>query len=201
MFYETARNDHGLPHDPFHSLVVPRPIGWLSTLGPTGVVNLAPYSFFNIVGTRPHYVMFSSAERKDSQRNAEDTGEFVVNMATWALREEVNASSATHGPEVSEPDLIGLAMTPSRLVRPPRVARAPVALECTYTKTVGLPGIDGRPHRSSIVIGLVVGVHIADEFLVDGLVDVARIRPLARLGYMDYAAVESVFAMPRPKKP
>src|SRR4051812_21721763 len=107
MFYETTRNDHGLAHDPIKSCVVPRPIGWISTLSSDGVRNLAPYSFFNLVATNPTFVMYSSCGRsvrgrKDTLTNIGDTGEFVVNMATWAQREEMLASSASLGPEVDE---------------------------------------------------------------------------------------------------
>ena len=198
MFYTTDDNAHGLPHDPIPSLVVPRPIGWLSTVSREGVVNVAPYSFFNLIGTRPHVVMFASFGRKDSQRNSEETGEFVVNMATYDLRDAVNESSAPYDPDISEPELIGLEMAESRLVKPPRIARSPAALECEYLKTVSLPGIDGKPHPTQVVFGRVVAVHIADEVLVDGRVDITRIRPLSRMGYLDYTSVESVFAMPRP---
>ncbi|MGE4337581.1 MAG: flavin reductase family protein [Pigmentiphaga sp.] len=201
MFYETKANNHGLPHDPVPSLVVPRPIGWLSTLSKAGVVNVAPYSYFNLIATRPHVVMFASFGRKDSQRNSEETGEFVVNMATYELREAVNESSAQYGAETSESDSIGLEMAPCSIVRPPRVARSPAALECEYLKTVSLPGIDGKPHPTQVVFGRVVGVHIADEVLVDGRVDIARIRPLSRMGYLDYTTVDSVFPMPRPNQP
>jgi flavin reductase (DIM6/NTAB) family NADH-FMN oxidoreductase RutF len=187
-----------LRHDPYNALVVPRPIGWISTVSADGVVNLAPYSFFNIVANRPPYVMFASAQRKDSQRNAELSGEFVVSMATWDLREQVNQTSVAVGPDVSEPAMAGLAMTPSVAVKPPRVAASPIALECTYTKTVDLPGTNGQPHFCAIVIGAVVGIHISDEVLVDGFVDMRRAQPISRIGYMDYATLGDIFTMERP---
>jgi flavin reductase (DIM6/NTAB) family NADH-FMN oxidoreductase RutF len=181
MFYDPRRNDHGLPHNPFNALVVPRPIGWISTLSLAGVVNLAPYSFFNIVSGYPPFVMFASNPRKDSQRNAEETGEFVANMATYDLREEVNATSADFGPTVSESQHVGLEMIPCRHVKPPRVARSPVALECKYSKTVELVGSDGMKNPSAIVIGEVIGIHIDDSVIVNGHVDVTRMKPIARL--------------------
>ncbi len=201
MYYDPRTQPHGLRHDPYNALVVPRPIGWISTVSAEGIVNLAPYSFFNIVANRPPYVMFASAQRKDSQRNAEVSGEFVVSMATWQLREEVNLTSAAVEPGVSEPVLAKLAMAPSIAVKPPRVAASPVALECTYTKTVDLPGADGQPHFCAIVIGAVVGIYVSDEIIVDGLVDMHRAQPISRIGYMDYATLGEIFAMQRPTAP
>jgi flavin reductase (DIM6/NTAB) family NADH-FMN oxidoreductase RutF len=198
MYYDPRSQKHGLHHSPVTALVVPRPIGWISTISPQGVVNLAPYSFFNLVSGYPPWVIFASAPRKHSQVNAEASGEFVFNLATWDLREEMNASSAEFPPGVSEPEVVGLEMVPSRAVKPPRVARSPVAIECKYFKTVELIGSDGRPNRASIVIGEVVGIHIDDAMIVDGMLDIARMRPIARLGYMDYCVVDEFFTMPRP---
>src|SRR5476651_1938714 len=201
MYYDPRRNDHGLSHNPITALVAPRPIGWISTVSRSGVVNLAPYSFFNLVSGSPPFVMFASKPRKDSQRNAEETGEFVCNLATYDLREVVNASSAEFGPAVSEPERIGLEMAPCRAVKPPRVARSPVALECKYFKTVELFSSDGTRNASSVILGEVVGIHIDDAVIVNGLVDVTRMQPLARLGYMDFCAVNELFAIQRPAAP
>jgi flavin reductase (DIM6/NTAB) family NADH-FMN oxidoreductase RutF len=201
MFYDPRRNNHGLSHNPMTALVVPRPIGWISTVSRDGVVNLAPYSFFNVVSGAPPFIMFASKPRKDSQRNAEETGEFVYNMATYDLREAVNASSAEYGPAISEPDRIGLEMAPCRAVKPPRVARSPVALECKYFKTVELISADGTRNTSSVILGEVVGIHIDDTMIVNGHIDVTRMQPLARLGYMDYCAVNELFAIQRPSVP
>lgn len=198
MHYDVRINNHGLPHDPFAGLVVPRPIGWISTLNEDGSVNLAPYSYFNIVAQRPHYVMFSSALRKDSQRNAEERGEFVANVATYDLREAVNLSSATVEAGRSEPTLLGLEMEPSQVVKPPRVRATPVAMECRYERTVSLPGANGDPHFCSIILGEVLNIYIDDSIIVDGLVDIRRMRPITRLGYMDYAVIDDFFTMPRP---
>ena len=194
MFYDTKSNAHGLRHDPMKALVAPRPIGWISTIGRDGIVNLAPYSFFNMVSENPPYVMFSSGSRKDSQRNAEETGEFVCSMATYELREAMNITSASVPPEVDEFVLAGLAASPSRLVKPPRVAASPVALECRYWQTITPPSRSAY----SIVIGEVVGVHIEDRFVIDGLVDTVAMQPIARMGYMDYAVVDKKFTLGRP---
>lgn len=198
MFYEPLKRDHGLRHDPFKALVAPRPIGWVSTVSPDGVLNLAPYSFFNAVSERPPYLMFSSAGRKDSLTNAEATGEFVCSLATWDLREEMNTSSAGVAPAIDEFVLAGLETAPSRLVAPPRVAASPVAFECRTWKLIELPGPGGSKGEYVMVIGEVVGIHIDERFIKAGLVDTAAMRPIARLGYMEYAVVEEAFKMERP---
>jgi flavin reductase (DIM6/NTAB) family NADH-FMN oxidoreductase RutF len=198
MFYDAIANNHGLALDPFKALVAPRPIGWISTLGKTGVVNLAPYSFFNAVSEDPHFVMFASGGRKDSQRNAEETGEFVCSLATYELRDAMNRTSVAVGPDVDEMRLAGLTPAPSRLVAPPRVAESPVAFECRYWRTIELPGPNGGAGSNAIVLGQVVGVHIADAAIVAGRVDVTRLKPIARLGYGDYAVIDEVFTLPRP---
>lgn len=194
MFYDAIKNDHELPHDPFQALIVPRPIGWISTLCSNGVVNLAPYSFFTAVGIDPHYVMFSSGGRKDTLKNAEETGEFVCSLANYALREQVKATGATVAPDVDEMEMVGLTKAPSRLVKPPRVAEAPAAFECRYQQTVNLPARDGAD-TYAMVIGVVVGVYINDEVLRDGIVDTDLLQPLARLGYKDYATLGKVFPL------
>ena len=199
MYYDPRTEPHGLAHSPVNALVAPRPIGWITTVSKSGGVNLAPYSFFNLVSGYPPFVIFSSGPRKDSQTNAEETGEFVANMATYDLREAVNASSAEFGPAVSEPERIGLEMAPCRAVKPPRVARSPVVLECKYFKTIELFSSDGSRSASSVIIGEVVGIHIDDRFIKDGRLDTAAMQPLARCGYADYSVVDKVFSIARPK--
>jgi len=199
MFYETEKNDHGLPHNPFKAIVAPRPIGWISTLDKEGRANLAPYSFFNCVCDRPPIVLFSSSGYKDSVSNVDATGEFVCNMASWDLKDEMNTSSAAVPHERSEFDLSGLEMAPSRLIEAPRVAKAVTALECKHLQTLHLKGLDGKETDSYVVFGQVVGIHIDDSVIVDGRVDITRYKPLSRLGYMDYAVVTEVFEMSRPE--
>jgi flavin reductase (DIM6/NTAB) family NADH-FMN oxidoreductase RutF len=199
MHFDPRDKEYPLKYDPITSLVVPRPIGWISTLSRSGLVNLAPYSFFNAIATRPPFVMFTSAGRKHSQTNAEESGEFVHSLAIWDLREEMNSTSANVGPEISEPELAGLEMAPSIAVKPPRVKRSPVAFECKYVKTVELRSSDGALNPFSMVIGEVVGIYIADEVIVDGIVDLSSTRPIARLGGLDqYTAVDDIFRMRRP---
>jgi flavin reductase (DIM6/NTAB) family NADH-FMN oxidoreductase RutF len=200
MYYDPRTEKPRLAHDPFNALVAPRPIAWISTINAAGRVNLAPYSYFNIVATKPPFVMFSSAQRKDSQRNAEERGEFVISMATYELREQVNLSSAEYGPHESEPETLAIEMVDSIAVKPPRVKRSPAALECRYAKTVSLPGANGEPHSYSIVIGEVVGIFVDDRIVREGIVSIASAHPIARLGYMDYCEVDEVFAMQRPRR-
>jgi len=198
MDYDPRSEPHNLAHDPTTSLVVPRPIGWITTINPAGVVNLAPYSFFNMIASHPPFVMFASNTRKHSQRNAESGGEFVFNLATYELRTEMNVTGGEYPEEVSEPELAKLAMAPSRKVKPPRVARAPIALECLYSQTVRLTGASGKKHNYEIIVGEVVNIHIDDAVIVDGLIDMKRIRPIGRLGYRgDYTVVDTLFFMAR----
>jgi flavin reductase (DIM6/NTAB) family NADH-FMN oxidoreductase RutF len=202
MHYDSVENKHGLRHDPFKALVAPRPIGWVSTVSKDGVCNLAPYSFFNAISDRPHYVMFSSKDMKDSARNARETGEFTFSLATWDLREQMNISSAPLPPDADEFPIAGLTAVKSQYVSSPRVKESPAALECTYWKTIELPDVDPVAETGHyVVIGQVVGIHIDDRFVKDGLVDTGAMRPLARLGYMDYAVVtpENMFTLNRPK--
>lgn len=200
MFYETATNAHGLPHDPFKALVTPRPIGWITAMSAKGEINLSPYSFFNAVSDHPHMVAFSSAGKKDALTFIEETKEFVCNLATYDLRNEMNATSAPLPRGVNEMEHAGLAAAPSKLVKPPRVADAPAALECRWLQTVPLTPLDGGAPAYYLVIGQVVGIHIDDRFIVNGLVDTAAMRPIARAGYRDYfvSTPDTKFSIKRP---
>ena len=198
MYYEPDKADHGLPHDPLKALVVPRPIAWISTIDQRGRVNLAPYSFFNLVAGDPPCVMFASSSRvdgvkKDSHLNAERSGEFVINIASGDQIDAMMTTSLDFPLGHSEFREAGLATLPSVLVRPPRVARAPAHLECRYLKTVDLPSNDPK-HINSMILGTVVAVHIDDAIIVDGRVSIERLRPVGRLGYRDYAVVQDGFA-------
>ncbi len=201
MFYEPDKNDHGLPYNPFKSICVPRPIAWVSTLDLDGRLNLAPFSQFQNLCYDPPHVMFAPRSKTDTARNIHATGEFVINMATWALREQVNLTSSVVPADVDEAALAGLEMVPARLVRPPRVKASPVQLECRLVTALALP--QRLPDAcQDVIIGRVVGVHIADEALTpEGRIDVVKIRPLARLGYLDYTSIETSFTMPPPDGP
>jgi flavin reductase (DIM6/NTAB) family NADH-FMN oxidoreductase RutF len=200
MFYEPTKNDHGLRFAPFKSCVVPRPIAWVSTISAKGVVNLSPFSQSNILGWDPPYVMFSAftrfdGRRKDSVANAEETGEFVFNMATYALREAVVLTSSIEEPGIDEMAKAGLTAAPSRLVKPPRVAESPINLECKHYQTTILPS-DTPGLFNSVVVGRVVGIHIDDAVISpSGKLDIAGVRPLARMGYLDYTSVTEVFEL------
>jgi flavin reductase (DIM6/NTAB) family NADH-FMN oxidoreductase RutF len=200
MRYDPEKNDHGLPHNPFKSCVVPRPIGWISTISANGIHNLAPFSQFQNLTFDPPYVMFAAnmntlGARKDTVVNVEQTGEFVYNMATFDLRDAVNRSAAEVPPETDEFELAGVTRAPSERVGPARVAESPVQFECTYHQTIRLPG-NGLMGTVDIIIGRVVMIHIKDEVITpEGKLDIVKIRPLARLGYYDYTAVESIFEM------
>ena len=198
-FYETRRG-HGLPHDPFKAIVAPRPIGWISSIDNDGRVNLAPYSFFNGVADNPPMVMFSSMGRKDSLYNIEQTGEFVANLATMHLAQQMNKSSMPLPHGVNEMEMAGLAAAPSKLVKPPRVADAAAALECKLVRVIQLADLDSRPLENFVIIGQVVGVHIDPACLKNGLFDMTAARTIARCGYAaDYVEVDRLFQMTRPK--
>ena len=201
MFYEVAKRDHGLPHDPFKALVAPRPIGWITAVSTKGEINLSPYSFFNAVSDLPPMVAFSSLGKKDALTFIEETGEFVCNLATWDLRDAMNETSAPLARGHNEMAHAGLTAAPSRFVKPPRVAEAPAAIECRHMQTVPLTPLSGGEARYFLVIGEVVGVYIDDGFIVDGLVDTAAMRPITRAGYRDYfvATPETKFSMTRPR--
>ena len=199
LHYDPVNGRHGLKFDPFKALVVPRPIGWIGTLSREGVPNLAPYSFFNAVSDHPPIVMFSSHGHKDSLRNIEATGEFTCSLATLDLCDPMNLSSAKVTPEVDEFALSGLTATAGVAVKAPRVGESPAALECRLWKMLELPTA-GRHAGYTVVFGNVVGIHIDDRFIRDGLVDTAAMKPVARLGYMDYSVLShaNAFSLNRP---
>jgi flavin reductase (DIM6/NTAB) family NADH-FMN oxidoreductase RutF len=198
-FYEPAAG-HGLPYDPFKAIAAPRPIGWISTVDRNGCINLAPYSFYNALGDKPPIVGFSSGGRKDSIRNIEETGEFVANLATKALAEAMNQTSAAVPHEVDEMKLAGLTSAPCRIVAAPRVAESPAALECKLLQIVHLHDLDGNPLEQYVAIGQVVGVHIANAYLKDGIFDLVAAQPIMRAGYVaDYVEIGNAFKMVRPK--
>ncbi|KAH8638431.1 hypothetical protein IG631_06201 [Alternaria alternata] len=214
MFYQPGKEDHGLPYDPFKACVLPRPIGWISTLSPDGHANLAPYSQFNNLTFDPPYVMFSanqtpSNSQKDTVRNVEATGKFIWNLATYELREEVNRSAVQEEYGVDEFEKAGVEKEDSKLsgvvvvgnsgegrkeMMIPMVMRSPVKFECEYYTTLRLPG--NPPMGSAdVVIGKVIGVHIDERVLTDGKIDVRKTEPIARCGYYEYAVVRDTFEM------
>ena len=202
-FYQPAQG-HGLPHDPFNAIVGPRPIGWISSQSAAGVLNLAPYSFFNAFNYTPPLIGFASIGRKDTLRNIEEAGEFVWNLATRPLAEAMNASCAAAPPEVDEFALAGLATAPSRVVGVPRVAASPVSFECKCSQIIRLQGASGDATNTWLVMGEVVGVHIAQALLRDGIYDTAGSQTILRAGGpADYFEItpDSLFQMRRPDYP
>jgi flavin reductase (DIM6/NTAB) family NADH-FMN oxidoreductase RutF len=200
MFYEPDKNNHGLRFNPFKSICVPRPIAWVSSLSVDGVPNLAPFSQFTNLSFDPPMVVISARFGTDTARNVNATSEFVVNMATYELKDAVNATSAVVPSEIDEAALAGLEMVPSMLVKPKRVAASPVQMECKLYSSIVIPG-RLEDHGHNLIIGRVVGIHVKDEVLRDGRIDITRIRPLARMGYLDYTSVQEVFTMPPPDGP
>ena len=200
-FYETATNRHGLRHDPFKALVAPRPIGWIGSRGRDGSRNLAPYSFFNIVSDSPNIVMFASSPPKDSARNAAETGEFTVNLVSRQLLLPMNASSAAVPYGADEFELAGLTPVKGKLVDAPYVGEALAVLECRVTEIMVPKTLDGAKAESVITFGQVLGIHVAEEIIRDGRIDMSRARPVGRLGYMDYCDGGDVFELMRPERP
>lgn len=198
MFYDAVSNSHGLPLDPIKAIVAPRPIGWISSRTASGTDNLAPYSFFNIFSETPHYVGFGSNGWKNSVANIEATKVFAVNIATYDLREQMNASSASVAAGVDEFAVANLAKEECRLIACARVKQAPAALECRLHEILPLPGDDGSV-ENWLVLGRVVGVHIADSYIREGRVDTAAMQLIARLGYADYATAAPLWRMKRPR--
>jgi flavin reductase (DIM6/NTAB) family NADH-FMN oxidoreductase RutF len=200
-FYE-PRSGHGLPHDPFNAIVGPRPIGWVSTRSNAGVLNLAPYSFFTAFNYIPPIVGFSSIGAKDSLRNVQENGMFVWNLVTRPLAQAMNQTCAPVGPEVNEFELAGLTTAPSRVIDVPRVADSPVSFECRCTQIIQLEDLDKQKLPTWLVLGEVVGVHIADHLLKDGVYDTANAGHILRGGGpADYFTLgpEQLFHMWRPK--
>lgn len=200
MYYKPGVTKHGLPYDPFKSCVVPRPIGWISSLDANGVANLAPYSQFQNITFDPPIVMFSAnqsleGKRKDTTVNVEREGSFVWNMATYELRAAVNKTAEILPADIDEFEYAGLEKAASTLVRPWRVAASPVQFECEYMQTVRLPG-DHIVGTVDVIFGRILAVHIDDNVIgADGKLDIVRMRPLARLGYYDYTYIDKIFSM------
>lgn len=199
LFYEPHKRDRTLlPHDPFKAIIAPRPIGWVTTQSAAGAVNLAPYSYFNAFSAVPPIIGFSSEGPKDSVTFARETREFVWNLPTYALRDKMNLTSASLPRGDNEFLHAGLTMIAGQLVKPPRVKESPVALECRVTEIHELKDLDGLPTQRWLVFGQVVGVHIDEAFIHNGMLDTAALQPIARCGYQDYAVVDRVFSLVRP---
>jgi flavin reductase (DIM6/NTAB) family NADH-FMN oxidoreductase RutF len=201
LYYYEPKNGHGLKHDPFNAIIAPRPIGWISSRDARGNVNLAPYSFFNAFCYTPPIIGFSSTTWKDSVANIQETGEFVWNLATMDLAQQMNATAAHVAHEVNEFDVAGLTQVASKLVKVPRVGESPVAFECKLTQIIQLQGADGTKAPAWLTLGEVVAVHIDKAFIKDGVYQTALPRPIVRAGRRgDYFEIrpDAMFEMVRP---
>ena len=203
MFFKPMQHrDAGLSHNPLKAIVSPRPIGWIASKGADGSLNLAPYSFFNAISENPAMVMFSvqsdhETHRKDSLRNIDETGEFVVNIVSEAQFEAMNISSGSYPYGESEFDHAGLTTEPSQTVAVPRASGVPAALECRHFQTIDLPrNDDGGGYV--LVVGTVTGIYIDDNVVENGLVKYEAFVPISRLGYRDYGRVTDIFQASRP---
>ncbi len=202
MHYSTEENNHGLPHDPFKSIVSPRPIGWIGSKSKEGILNLAPYSYFNAISDKPYFIVFSSSNYKDSVKNIEETGEFTTSLVSQSLFDQMNNSSVTADAKIDEFKLTNLKSKNGKFVNAPFVADAPAALECSLWKVIDLPNCDrSKGIGNFLVIGKVIGIYIDENYIKEGLVDIKSIRPIVRLGYMDYGVVgsENLFTKNRPE--
>ena len=199
MFYNPD-NGHNLPHDPFKAIVSPRPIGWISSMDNEKNVNLAPYSFFNAVADSPPMVMFSitgqkkNISLKDTLQNITETKCFVVNVVGKDLLHQMNQTSGNYPKNTDEFILAKLEKSNCVHIDVPRVKKSPASLECTLYKILKLPGVS-----NNMVIGKVIGVHINENNLKNGVFDILAYDPVARLGYKDYTYVSSKFELERPK--
>lgn len=202
MFYKTSEH-HGLKHNPFKALVSPRPIGWISTKDKTGQYNIAPFSFFNAMSDNPPTVAIGFSGNhaeggpKDTLLNIQQTKEFVCNVVTYDLKDYMNKTSEMVSRQTNEFELAGLTPLPSSMISAPRIKESPVNLECKHLHTIDLP-TDDPTKPNTLVVGQVVGIHISDDIITDGMVDMTKFQPLARLGYRDYTAVKDVFSLTRP---
>jgi flavin reductase (DIM6/NTAB) family NADH-FMN oxidoreductase RutF len=195
------KHGHGLKHDPFNAIIAPRPIGWISSRGAKGNVNLAPYSFFNAFCYHPPIIGFSSTSKKDSVHNIEETGEFVWNLATMDLARQMNATAAHVARDVSEFGIAGLTAVPGKLVNVPRVGESPVSFECRLSQIIQLQAANGEKAQAWLTLGEVVAVHIDKAFIKDGVYQTALTHPIVRAGRRgDYFEIrpDAMFEMVRP---
>ena len=205
MFYETNKNNHGLKHNPFKSCIIPRPIAWITTLTDDGIDNCAPYSFFNGVASEPPMVMFANngpapinEGPKDTCSNIKSNKEFVVNISTYESKDKMNITCSPLARGESEINLALLETMPSKLVKPKSLKASPINMECELFKVLDLPVLKENEYNG-IIIGKVIGININDDYIKDGIIDVKKLKPLARLGYMDYTVVDNFFRMSRPR--
>ncbi len=202
MIFDPVSNAFPAELNPFKSISIPRPIGWISTVNREGVHNVAPFSQVMNLTFDPPYIAVGINEpikRKDTCVNIEETGEFVYNVATYDLRKQVDITSLDYAPDEDEFEIAGLTKVPAVKIKPCLIGESPISMECVYHSTVRIPG--NTYGTFDLIIARVVMIHIKDEFLMDnGKIDVLKIRPLCRLGYHDYSSIESIFEMKQTPK-
>ena len=206
MFYDTKKKNHGLKYDPFKSCIIPRPIAWITTFFNYGEYNCSPYSFFNGVASDPPMVMFANngpaiinVGPKDTFSNIKDNSEFVINISTYKNKDKMNETCFPLAKGESEIDLAKLETRESKIVKPKILSESPINMECKLHQIIDLP-INNKNEYNGIIIGQVLGIHIQDDYILNGIIDVKKLKPLARLGYMDYSIVDNFFQMNRPRQ-
>ena len=202
MFYEVTDKNDWLTH--FKSLIVPRPIGWISSKNNNGQINLAPYSFFNAIATNPPMVVIGpggyskSGNNKDTLLNIKNNPEFVCNFVCWDVKDIMNESSYSFDNNESEVEKLNIETEDSNMVSIPRVKLSPAHFECTLFKIIDLPS-DSRGNPNHLIIGNIIGINISDKIIKNDRIDIGELKPISRMGYDEYALINTIFSMKRPK--
>ena len=202
MFYEVTDKNDWLIH--FKSLIVPRPIGWISSKNNEGKINLAPYSFFNAIATIPPMVVIGpggyskSGNNKDTLLNIKNNPEFVCNFVNWDVKDIMNETSYSFDNNESEIEKLSIEIEDSNLVSIPRVKLSPAHFECTLFKIIDLPS-DSKGNPNHLIIGNIIGINVSDKIIKNDRVDIGELKPISRMGYDEYALINTIFSMKRPK--
>ena len=202
MFYEVTEKNDWVTH--FKSLIVPRPIGWISSKNNDGQINLAPYSFFNAIATIPPMVVIGpggyskSGNNKDTLLNIKNNPEFVCNFVSWDVKDIMNESSYSFDNNESEIEKLNIETENSTMVSIPRVKLSPAHFECTLFKIIDLPS-DSKGNPNHLIIGNIIGINISDKIIKNNRIDIGELKPISRMGYDEYALINTIFSMKRPK--
>ena len=202
MFYEVTEKNDWLTH--FKSLIIPRPIGWISSKNNDGQINLAPYSFFNAIATIPPMVVIGpggyskSGNNKDTLLNIKNNPEFVCNFVSWDVKDIMNESSYSFDNNESEIEKLNIETENSTMVSIPRVKLSPAHFECTLFKIIDLPS-DSKGNPNHLIIGNIIGINISDKIIKNDRIDIGELKPISRMGYDEYALINTIFSMKRPK--
>ncbi|MBU93584.1 MAG: flavin reductase [Chloroflexi bacterium] len=202
MFYQVTDKNDWLTH--FKSLIVPRPIGWISSKNNEGQINLAPYSFFNAIATIPPMVVIGpggyskSGNNKDTLLNIKNNPEFVCNFVSWDVKDIMNESSYSFDNNESEIEKLNIETEDSTMVSIPRVKLSPAHFECTLFKIIDLPS-DSKGNPNHLIIGNIIGINVSDKIIKNNRIDIGELKPISRMGYDEYALINTIFSMKRPK--